>query len=123
MAAHKILRTYRFTDKDPVKDELQTVLSDVGLMSKKGLQKVAVLANLSYATLDALFYGSTRRPHNATVMGIVTAVGYERVFRPARRLNVEEELPFAKAFNKKDRARVQKARAAEPKKVKKRKRA
>jgi hypothetical protein len=118
----KTLRTYRFMDKDPVKDELQTILQDEGLFGKgKKLGQVATLANLSPQTLDNLFFGDTRRPQNATVMAIITAVGYQRKFVKERKLNVEAELEFARAWNKKEEARLAKARATEPKKRRKRK--
>ena len=120
----KTLRTYRFMDKDPVKDELQTILQDEGLFGKgKKLAQVATLANLSKQTLDNLFFGDTRRPQNATVMAIITAVGYERKFVKARKLNIEEELVFARAWNKKEEARLARARNAEPKKRRTKKRA
>lgn len=121
MAVHKILRTYRFMDKDPVKDELQTLLQDEGLMSKKGLRQVATLSNLSFSTLDNLFFGDTRKPQNATVMAIATSVGYERKWVKGRKLNIEEELEFARAWNKKEQARLERERAKEPRKPKKRK--
>lgn len=105
----RTLRTYRFLDKDPVKDELQTMLQDVGLMERLGI--VATLANVSHQTLTNLFHGDTKRPQNATVMGIVTAVGYERRFVRARKLNVEKELEVAREFNRKEAKRVERANA------------
>jgi hypothetical protein len=114
MAVHKILRTYRFIDKDPVKDEMQTALQDEGLFSKKGLRQVAILSNLSFSTIDALFFGETRRPQNATVMGIMSSIGYKRTWSKDRKLNLEEELEFARAWNKKEAARLERERAKEP---------
>lgn len=107
-------------DKDPVKDELQTILQDEGLFGRgKKLNQVATLANLSPATLDNLFFGDTRRPQNATVMGIITAIGYKRSFVKDRKLNLEEELSFARAWNKKENERLAKARGTAPRKKRK----
>jgi hypothetical protein len=105
MAVTKILRTYQFRDKDPVVDELRTLVQDEGLYSKKNLRTVATLSNLAPATLEALFFGATRRPQNATVMAIATSLGYERAWRKGRRLNVEKELEVARAWNKQERKR------------------
>jgi len=108
-------------DKDPVKDKLQTALQDAGLFSKKGLRQAAVLANLSYATLDNLFYGDTRRPQNATVDGLLTAIGYERIIRKVRTIkDLDAELAEARAWNKKEDARVAKLNNKQPRKRKKR---
>lgn len=110
----KTLRTYRFIDKDPAIDRMRTILQDEGLF--KRLKDVADLANLSPVTLQNLFHGDTRRPQHATVMGIITAVGYEQKFVKSRELKIDDELVFAKAWNKKERLRLEKAR--EPKRKK-----
>lgn len=118
MARVKVLRTYRFIDKDPVKDKLQTLLQDEGLYGKKNMSRLAALASLSPTTLDNLFFGPTRKPQHATVMALVTAVGYEMEFKKARKLNFEEELVFARQWNKKQAQRL----AADPEHVRARKR-
>ena len=112
MAVHKIFRTYRFIDKDPVIDELRTLLQDEGLFDQ--LAKVAVLANLSYSTVYSLFHGETRRPHNSTASSIGTCAGYERGWKKVRRnINWDEELKLAIAWNKKERKRMEALRAKE----------
>jgi hypothetical protein len=118
MARVKVIRDYRFLDKDPVKDELQTVLQDVGMFSRQKLRQVAILANRAPATLDALFFGSTKRPQNATIAAILEGVGYERVMRQVRKLgDIDAELVDAKAANKVYKAR--KAKVAAPRKRRK----
>jgi hypothetical protein len=97
------LRTYRFTDKDPVVDELHTLLEDEGLFQR--LRHVAELASLHPSTTHNLFHGKTRRPQNATVMAIITSVGYERKFVRTRKLNFNEELVLARAWNKREKAK------------------
>lgn len=114
MAVHRrMLRDYRFMDKDPVKDELQTVLQDVGLFSRQKLKQVAILANRAPATLDNLFFGSTKRPQNATIAAILEGIGYERVMRQVRKIeDLDAELKEARAANKAHKAK--KAKAAKP---------
>jgi hypothetical protein len=101
MARVKVIRTYRFLDKDPVCDELRTLVQDAGLYSKDKLGVVAILATLSKATLHNLFFGGTRNPQNRTVMAIATSLGYERRFqRTSNRWDYEEELAKAREFIK-----------------------
>jgi hypothetical protein len=109
-----VLRTYRFTDKDLVVDELHTILEDEGLFTR--LNHVAELASLHPQTLQNLFHGPTRRPQNATVMAIITSVGYERKFVRARKLNIDEELVLARAWNKREKAKAAANRPARKKK-------
>jgi hypothetical protein len=96
-----LLRTYRFTEKDPVIDELRTLVNDEGLSKK--LVIVATLANLHPSTVKNLFHGGTKKPQNATVMGIVTSLGYQRKWVKERKLNIDEELTFAKQWNKREK--------------------
>jgi hypothetical protein len=105
----RMLRSYMFRDKDPIKDELQTMLQDIGMFGD--LDTVAVLANVSKQTVQNLFFGETRRPQNATVEGIVRSMGYERVLRQVKQLDVEKELEVARAFNKSEDKRVARANA------------
>jgi hypothetical protein len=110
-----LLRTYRFTDKDPVVDELRTMVKDAGL--DKRLEILAELASLHKSTPKNLFHGDTKRPQNATVMAIAHATGHKRQWVKDRSINVDEELVFARKWN----AREQEKRAAEhPTKKKKR---
>jgi hypothetical protein len=117
MAIHKVLRTYRFIDKDPVCDELRTLVQDEGMYKRLG--NLAELASLHQSTIKNLFEGGTRKPQNATVMAIVTCLGYERKFVRTRKLNADEELVFARAWNKKEKDRIA-SRAKPPSRKKKR---
>lgn len=97
----KRLRTYRFTHKDPVCDEIATLVDDVGLRGRQHVSKIATLATLSKATVDALLYGDTRLPRNSTIMAIATSLGYERTWkRTTNKLDIEAELDKARAFIK-----------------------
>lgn len=113
----RTLRTYRFMDKDPVKDELQTVLQDVGMFSRQKLRQVAILANRAPATLDNLFFGGTKRPQNATIAAILEAVGYERVMQQVRVIkDWPGELEEAREANRRHRAKKTRAAAKAPRK-------
>lgn len=105
----RMLRSYRFIDKDPIKDKMQTMLQDIGMFGDLGT--VAILANVSKQTVNNLFHGDTRRPQNATVEGIIRACGYERVLRQVKQLDVEKELKEALAFNRTEAKRIARANA------------
>jgi len=99
MAIARTYRTYRFIDKDPVIDEVRTIVQDEGLM--KRLAMAANLAGLSKVTLDNWFNGHTRRPQNASIMAVVTSLGYERKFTKTQKLDLEDELKKAIIWKKK----------------------
>ncbi|HEY2243000.1 MAG TPA: hypothetical protein VGH47_02120 [Xanthobacteraceae bacterium] len=103
MPEFRTLRTYRFIDKDPVCDELRTLVEDRGLMDQ--LARVAELAGLAPATVQNLFNGETRKPQNRTVMGVATSVGYLRKW-VSTEFNLEEELKAARTWNTKEKKRV-----------------
>jgi hypothetical protein len=108
----RTLREYRFMDKDPIKDEMQTALSDVGFKSKKEMEHLAILANVSKQTVTNLFWGDTKRPQNATVEGLLRAAGLERQIVQVRKIkDIDAELEIARAFNKKEAERVARANA------------
>jgi hypothetical protein len=110
-------------DKDPVKDELQTALQDAGLFGKGKMKIVATLANVAVGTVDALFWGATKRPQNATVEGLLRAAGYERQIVKVRVIkDLDKELAEARAWNKKEAARVARANDKEPRRKRRPKR-
>lgn len=111
-------RTYSFVDKDPVCDELASLVDAVGLRGKKHTGKIAILATCAKGTVDGILYGETKRPHNATVMAIATGLGYERRWVAAQgKWNLEEELKLARAFIKKQRELLDKKKPAARKRV------
>lgn len=99
-------------DKDPIKDEMQTALADVGFKTKKDMERLAILANVSKQTLLNLFWGDTKRPQNATVEGTLRAAGLRRVIEVVRVIkDLDAELEIARAFNRKEAKRVERANA------------
>lgn len=117
-------RTYRFTEKDPVCDEIMNMVDAVGLRGKHNTGKVAILATKAKATIDGILYGDTRRPQNATVMSIATALGFERKWvTTSGKWKLEEELAAARTFIKAERKRMAKENPVPRKKRTARKRA
>jgi hypothetical protein len=114
MAYTRILRPYNFVDKDPVIDEVRTVVTDEGLI--KRLRIVADLASLSYSTIDGWFNGDTKRPQNASIMAVMLSLGYQRTWKKEFSIDLERDLEAAREWLKKERAK-RRAKAA-PKKRK-----
>jgi hypothetical protein len=61
-------------DKDPIIDACKTVVRDEGLNNNQA----AVISGVAPATLANWFDGETRRPNNATVTALTSALGYVR---------------------------------------------
>jgi hypothetical protein len=102
-------RTYSFVNKDPVCDELASLVDAVGLRGPKNTGKIAILATCAKATVDGILYGDTKTPRNATVMGIATGLGYERRWVASQgKWNLEQELELARAFIKAQRKLMEK---------------
>ena len=102
MAELKVYRTYRFIDKDPVIDEIRTLVQDEGLMKK--LEIVHQLSGVSTSTLENWFNGDTKSPQNRTIMAVTSALGYKRAWEKERSIDLEKELKVAKAWAEKQEA-------------------
>ena len=103
MAYTRILRPYNFVDKDPVIDEMRTVVKDEGLIKRLGI--VADLSSLSRTTIDNWFNGDTKRPQHASVMAVMLSLGYQQTWSKDRKINLEKELEFARAWLKRERVK------------------
>lgn len=75
MAKKKFIgyRTYNFVDKDPVIDELRTIVKDDG----SSYSEINEKSGVSYGTLRNWFHGETKRPQFATVSAVAKSLGYE----------------------------------------------
>jgi transcriptional regulator with XRE-family HTH domain len=69
-------KTYNFRDKDPIIDQLRTIILD----EKLDYKKIAEDSGVRETTIMAWFYGLTRRPQYATVKAICVACGYDISF-------------------------------------------
>jgi hypothetical protein len=79
----KIYQSYMFRHKDPVIDELRTMVQDefAGKCNGKVLAQIESQGGPSAKTMQAWFFGKTRRPQNPTVEAAGRAIGYQRVWR------------------------------------------
>jgi DNA-binding phage protein len=66
-------KSYNFTDKDPIIDEVRTVFQDAHVTK----QWVEEESGVTSATLHAWFEGKTRRPQAATINAVLRALGYK----------------------------------------------
>jgi hypothetical protein len=102
-----VYRTYNFIDKDPVIDEMRTLVKDEGLIKK--LNIVHELSGVSVSTLNNWFAGETKAPQNRTVSAVATALGYERKWEKTKTINVERELAAAKRWAEQQRQNQERA--------------
>lgn len=112
MANVRLYRTYRFIDKDPVIDEMRTLLQDEGLIKK--LDLVHQLSGVSTSTLENWFNGDTVSPQNRTVSAVATSLGYKRAWEKQKKLDIDHELKLAAAWQQRQnstRAKTPKKRA------------
>ena len=66
-------KSYNFVDKDPIIDEIRTIVQDSGSTYKQIHEDSGVSAN----TLSAWFSGDTRKPQAATINAVLRALGYK----------------------------------------------
>lgn len=69
----RLYKTYLFKDKDPVIDELRTIMQD----THTSKHTIATTSGVSVACLSGWFGGATRRPQHATVRAVAGALGYD----------------------------------------------
>lgn len=72
----KIYKSYSFTTKDPVVDQLRTMVK----ASKEGYTSISNKSGVSTTTLYNWFHGKTRRPQSASIEAVGRALGYKRVW-------------------------------------------
>jgi transcriptional regulator with XRE-family HTH domain len=82
-------KSYSFTDKDPIIDEIRTVVQGSGATYKKIQEDSGVTA----ATLRAWFDGETRKPQAATLNAVARALGYKLGFVPYEAASAAETPP------------------------------
>ena len=79
-----IYKSYVFRDKDPVIDELRTLIQDVEGQKGVNFHVMAKITNLGGPSVGAMqgwFFGTTKRPQSATIEAAGRAIGYHRVWR------------------------------------------
>jgi hypothetical protein len=79
--APKRYGSYLFRTKDPVIDEIRTIVQDeYGKVDYKALRTIEEHGGPTAACLIGWFYGKTKRPNNATVEAAGRAMGRKRVW-------------------------------------------
>ena len=74
------MKAYLFRDKDPVIDQLRTMVEDEfgHRLSRKALQMIEDKGGPKLGTMAGWFLGPVKRPQSATIEGCGRALGYER---------------------------------------------
>jgi len=71
-------KSYSFLEKDPIIDEIRTVIQECGVSHKWIEENSGVTA----VTLRAWFYGATKKPQAATINAVARSLGYKLGFVP-----------------------------------------
>jgi hypothetical protein len=80
-------KSYSFVDKDPIIDEVRTIVGDSGA-SYKWIEE---MSGVTTATLYAWFGGKTKKPQAATINAVLRALGYK--LAPVRYGNAVKFMP------------------------------
>jgi len=82
-SALKLYKSYMFKEKDPVIDQLRTLMkTELGGLH---LTDVRNDGGPSISAMSGWFYGETKRPQSATVEAAGRAIGYKRVWEKMRK--------------------------------------
>ena len=66
-------KSYSFVDKDPIIDELRTIVQQHGATYKD----IHEQSGVSASTLTAWFVGSTKKPQSATINAVLRSMGWK----------------------------------------------
>ena len=77
---HKLYKAYNFRDKDPVIDELRTMVEDhFGVrINNKSMREIEVAGGPSASCMISWFKGTTKRPQSATLDRLADSTGYRQ---------------------------------------------
>jgi transcriptional regulator with XRE-family HTH domain len=92
----RIYRTYNMIDKDPCIDKVRTIVQDEGLF--KNLTALGEISSVSSSTLNNWFHGETKRPQNATIMAVLSSLGYKQEYVKEKTIDVEKERKAGQAW-------------------------
>jgi transcriptional regulator with XRE-family HTH domain len=82
-------KSYSFQDKDPIIDEIRTVVQLSGFSYKK----IEEASGVTSKTLHDWFDGETRKPQAATLNAVARALGYKLGFVPYEAASVAQPTP------------------------------
>ena len=93
MAKGFTYKSYNFTEKDPIIDEIRTVVRDSGATYKH----IEEHSGVTSQTLHAWFDGKTRKPQAATLNAVARALGYKLGFVPIEAVSIVQPTSVAKS--------------------------
>ena len=73
MAGSFTYKSYNFIGKDPIIDEIRTIVQDHGASYKD----IHESSGVSTATLSSWFTGPTRKPQSATINAVLRSMGWK----------------------------------------------
>ena len=86
-------KSYNFTEKDPIIDELRTVVQGSG----HTYRQISEDSGVSTQTLSNWFAGETRRPQAASLNAVARALGYKLGFVPYETASIVQPTPAVKS--------------------------
>ena len=92
MAKGFTYKSYNFLEKDPIIDEIRTIVQSSGLTYRM----IEEESDVTSTTLRAWFTGATRRPQAATLNAVARALGYKLGFVPYETASIVRPTPAAK---------------------------
>lgn len=99
MTTIRLYSSYSFTNKDPVIDEMRTIVKDSGL----SYEEIRARSGVSPGTLAGWFDKKTRKPQSATVEAVGRACGMQRKWVPLSQRAIHEIDKAAEAKPKRKR--------------------
>ncbi len=73
-------KSYMFKAKDPVIDELRTIMQSNGGLNYTTFRKINEAGGPTMTTMNSWFFGATMRPQSATIEAAGRAIGHKRVW-------------------------------------------
>jgi hypothetical protein len=73
MAGSFTYKSYNFIGKDPIIDEIRTIVQDHGASYKD----IHEHSGVSTGTLSAWFHGATKKPQSATINAVLRSMGWK----------------------------------------------
>jgi hypothetical protein len=77
----RLYKSYVFRNKDPVIDELRTIVNDTyGRVGYKAYKQIEIDGGPSVSCMNEWFEGDTKRPQSASIEAAGRAMGMKRVW-------------------------------------------
>jgi hypothetical protein len=81
-----VYKAYNFRNKDPVIDELRTMVRDTyGKLDTKALKQIQEAGGPTVGCMQGWFMGGTMRPQNPSTEAAGRAMGFQRVWEKMKK--------------------------------------